>query len=701
MANTIMSAKNSFQDGLIMDSSPDNTQATCMTSALNATLLTLNGNEMSLQNDMGNGRVETAYLPEGYVPVGTCEFGDIIYIVSYNPIDNKAQIGCFPSPERNLSSDEISDTNQVLTNQDFIDNNHTIINTSVKKILVDKKINPGDKYIIYSDVNNSISGNKDVLSDYSQHKHDVNHKNVKLHVVSIEDSGKITYLDTTTKWYDDYYIKEGAEVSNGKIDLDSYRDLVSSEWSIFGSKNSGKLAILAELEIIDSFSCSYYITRAEKINDNYEYDIVLEPTCQSSKGLIPSYLIIDNLTNKDRLKTPKSLSQNYAFDWETLDKEDYQGVTLTFSIPYEEDSLGNRLQKASNIVSFDVIPAMSFGKIESMKSTITIDFNKIGTGEITLDTWKYHNSASAITLQYGMSMYLLPNETIDYVKIQFFDNQGLVGEYLVDDRKSYNGIITEYIGLDGSNVNKNFSKYYKILKAKTENEQDDQVVRQGFIKYQETLIEHLGLEVEITSNEYDEFKEKLKKDTPDLSQLDEVIKQYYLSKGEKYYQNDAGTLYSNFLYLAKIFVKKTKKEEEHIADRWLWTTNMFNEYYYKIDDFKILKPNLVLDNQAIFEAVPQKYSWQETVINNLGNDLSSRINTYSANIQNIGYDEIPNINMYIYLYLSSNLIFLKIGTTSDTFNLVGPKQWILRVNFSLISGPNGSITAYLRATEQI
>ena len=71
MTNTIMTAKNSFAEGLIMDFAPDNTQATCMTSALNATLLTFNGNEMSLQNDMGNGRVETAYLPEGYVPVGT------------------------------------------------------------------------------------------------------------------------------------------------------------------------------------------------------------------------------------------------------------------------------------------------------------------------------------------------------------------------------------------------------------------------------------------------------------------------------------------------------------------------------------------------------------------------------------------------------------------------------------------------------
>ena len=68
---------------------------------------------------MGNGRVETAYLPDGYIPMGTCEFGDIIYIVSYNPLSDKAQIGCFPSPERNISSDEISENKQSLNSEDF------------------------------------------------------------------------------------------------------------------------------------------------------------------------------------------------------------------------------------------------------------------------------------------------------------------------------------------------------------------------------------------------------------------------------------------------------------------------------------------------------------------------------------------------------------------------------------------------------
>ena len=151
-----MSAKNGFQEGLILDLAPENTSANSMSAALNATLLTFNGNEMVLQNDMGNGRVETAYLPEGYVPVGTCEFGDIIYIVSYNPLLNKSQIGCFPSPERNISTEEIGGLQQSLSWTDFQEGgsepNGKLKASSVKKILYDNRdMTPGDKYIIYSE----------------------------------------------------------------------------------------------------------------------------------------------------------------------------------------------------------------------------------------------------------------------------------------------------------------------------------------------------------------------------------------------------------------------------------------------------------------------------------------------------------------------------------------------------------------------
>ena len=202
MANTIRASKNTFQGGLVMDLSPDTTPNEVLTSALNATLVTFNGNELQLQNDMGNGRVETARLPEGYIPVGTCEFGDIIYIVSYNPLTNKSQIGCFPSPERNISSEEIGSTGQILKASDFqeLDGSGNATGelnaSSVKKIIYNNKLNPGDKFIIY-DKNNVILNNKSTITDIGNDSHEYGAwpKLLRIHVVAIEDSGKINYLD--------------------------------------------------------------------------------------------------------------------------------------------------------------------------------------------------------------------------------------------------------------------------------------------------------------------------------------------------------------------------------------------------------------------------------------------------------------------------------------------------------------------------
>lgn len=91
-----------------MDLNPVVTPNDVLTNALNATLITMNGNEFALQNDLGNGRVETAKLETGFVPVGVKEYGGIIYVASYNPITGLSQLGSFPSPERNLTQDEIS-----------------------------------------------------------------------------------------------------------------------------------------------------------------------------------------------------------------------------------------------------------------------------------------------------------------------------------------------------------------------------------------------------------------------------------------------------------------------------------------------------------------------------------------------------------------------------------------------------------------
>lgn len=73
-------ATNVWKDGLNKDLNPMNTPNTVLTDNLNGTFVTYNGNELSLQNDMGNVRVTE--LSKGFFPIGLTEFGDIIYIVS-------------------------------------------------------------------------------------------------------------------------------------------------------------------------------------------------------------------------------------------------------------------------------------------------------------------------------------------------------------------------------------------------------------------------------------------------------------------------------------------------------------------------------------------------------------------------------------------------------------------------------------------
>ena len=103
-------AINTFIGGLSLDTNPMVQNNETLTDALNATVVTMNGNEVILQNDMGNRRVNGAYLPPGYEPVGIKEHGGIIYVASYNPITGKSQLGSFPSPQRRFGLKDIDAT---------------------------------------------------------------------------------------------------------------------------------------------------------------------------------------------------------------------------------------------------------------------------------------------------------------------------------------------------------------------------------------------------------------------------------------------------------------------------------------------------------------------------------------------------------------------------------------------------------------
>ena len=384
MANVIKKAVNKFTKGLIMDFSPENTQDEMLTNALNATLLTFNGNELSLQNDMGNARVETAYLPEGYIPVGTCEYGGIIYIVSYNPLEDKSQIGCFPSPERNISSDELGEPNQKIEYNYFHDTNTGKINhKSYCVTLKQDKLNPGDKFIVCSSANIYEENLVDLLvKENEQFKFKANPK-IALNVVSIEESGKIVYLNSDLLQYElDHTVENETNTYKyhilGKItenqqeqsvDIDDYRNVLQSGYSVFKSKTSGRLALLAELVTIDSYSVTHSIQPIKRSVDytplqgNYEIVIHTDVTAsvpnntnilktndnvnllpklkyyylQNSQGYIP----VGNINDKDSQSNQYIKKDNGTYLIPLFEIDDNYNALPTYNPNFLEHSLSD------------------------------------------------------------------------------------------------------------------------------------------------------------------------------------------------------------------------------------------------------------------------------------------------------------------------------------------------------------------------
>lgn len=460
MANTTFTAKNSFGEGLIMDFAPDNTQANCLTSALNATLLTFNGNEMSLQNDMGNGRVETARLPEGYIPVGTCEFGDIIYIVSYNPLTNKSQIGCFPSPERNISTEEQGLPNQSISCKDFQEvdsegNPTGNIKNMNKKLILTNSISPSDKFIIYN--KNSFVGREQTddkippLSGWGANSIDEFPRLVKVHVVSYEDDGKIKYLDSTVKWYGDYFIANQKTDVENIPDIDSYRNILSSGYSIFQSKVSGRLGLYFELESIKGFSCTHDLVKQkpEQETDPVTYNVNLNYSWDTDNMYVnPSYIVVtkselinnpdDKVTttivlNKSlEIKNSYKLGESTYTEYEQL-KNIYNNDNIQVEIPGGSESIPTYMQisipniinkkeyKNNNIINTYYTGKQEINLYENdivniLKSSVYRNLGRISVPKNALIDTKYNYEITP-AMPYGLLPQYKQEGTIDFGKI--------------------------------------------------------------------------------------------------------------------------------------------------------------------------------------------------------------------------------------------------------------------------------------------
>lgn len=301
-----MQAQNTFNEGMVLDNHPLMTPNTVLTDALNATLVTMNGNEMVLQNDMGNARVENAKLPPGYVPIGMKEYGGIIYIACYNPLTNKGQIGCFPSPQRQKTATQISKITPTFEFPDVTkiqENSYNINSTLIKCEIFPNEtiIRSGDKF--------SIGLPLDKIFGYNAAAYVSNYNNIvnglvatpmnrmyTFGIATLDNNGQLRDITSQLKRYD----QNGAQIQFTNIDSDLYKfnsgywqnemttqtedGTVSSELmtqtniqsklNTYNSKLFGRLFLYAKHNIIDNVDISVVgYKRLEGVLENKEQSI--------------------------------------------------------------------------------------------------------------------------------------------------------------------------------------------------------------------------------------------------------------------------------------------------------------------------------------------------------------------------------------------------------------------------------------------
>lgn len=306
---------NTFQDGIISDFHPLIAPNSSLTDALNATLVTNNGQEYMLQNDMGNSKIEDSLtgnvmgLRGGFIPLGMKEHGGILYIASYNQETGEGEIGTIPSP--NITFTENTETytsNKTFVNRATVEeteygskeykipddlNKYKTINERVHngyQKLFNHKLKCGDRFIIQLDIKDlqsnsvfpsttrtikTLDGETTIeypilttFNTCSADKKQVLAKNkpsygwYRINLYSLLDDGQIYKFDSITTKAQKYYtlddsIPKYSEywfLTSDITDIDITRcKSDTSVFHVYPNIPSGTLAIRIEPEMPDSF----------------------------------------------------------------------------------------------------------------------------------------------------------------------------------------------------------------------------------------------------------------------------------------------------------------------------------------------------------------------------------------------------------------------------------------------------------------
>ena len=507
----IKEATNSFTGGLMLDLNPLTTPNNVLTNCLNGTLVTFNGNEFVLQNDMGNGRVESAYLPSGYVPIGIKEYGGIIYVASYNPITNRGQIGSFPSPERNISSEELNDSIVKITDENFFSNG-ILITTIYRLDLSDNILRSGDKFSIISKVSDN-GGSLQNLSQYISYCNNINDKGIiyrhnkllTLRVATEDSSGNLIDITDQLKRIDGnnnviefnesdtqkVKLNKGyfLQYQNESTDVTTYRQ--SKALNTYNNKVYGKLYLIAELNNITNYNVVVY-GYSNKSNEEY---VVTLPDGKQSEPIKSGYTKIimefeyqyncpDGYNGKGKddedacptdYYSPNSVIGGSLIGFGDTTKRQICEFTVDSNNPYYTPSYNENtdLYTVRNYIEIDIsqvaddenpsiiyeyncTPFMTYGELEGLKIEGSIDIGLLGTGTHQVNIWKYYINENNTDITWGLISYPLYNWEIKEIIFDFIElSTGRVYRNLdnssqslrIPKRESYNGTFTNSVNL--------------------------------------------------------------------------------------------------------------------------------------------------------------------------------------------------------------------------------------------------------------
>ena len=502
---------NVFLKGMTSDMHPLTISQQEYTDALNATLITFNGNEQMMQNDMGNTKIQDTKtgnimgLREGFIPVGLKEHGGIMYIASVNK-EGVGEIGTIPSPVIRYNQDR-PETSTPIPDEITFDSGSIISNTYR---LTDVKLKPQEKFLV--NIPNEYLSDVSTLTQKKYYKAKLFSKTDKS-IIDISDSASTNayyMLTGGNSVMSDYWFLNLSDISSLDFDrmiaLDGTKNQGGENYFIhYPNIAEGYPAIAFEKENILSFDL------IENHAQNAHYPILLEDENGEYKICIYGFLFstesfveVDKMTIKISDEDNELISKEYTLS----------GAIGTESFVKTSLSQQNAIPREFLIQKNSIDPPTWIDYIKSLPDDEWVRTHPYPVALLSLNIGDDCNKWFTITVDYYCSKW---NDKIGTYSFRY-------NPYLIDILKTHIiGSSWEPHSFSGQN---NFRQYFDIENM------DEEIIEEPLIPDSANTISNENIDVSITSNPFKTSNATFAKKWIDFKDNDNNYHKFYPDKND-------------------------------------------------------------------------------------------------------------------------------------------------------------------------